>query len=101
MEIIETRQYRHWFKRLRDHQAKARINARLRTIATTGRVTGDVKAVGQGVIELRFHTGPGYRVYAFQEGQQLLILLVGGDKPGQQRDIDQAHTLVKEWKNEH
>lgn len=101
VEIFETRQFSKWLKDLRDRQAKARIIARLRIIATTGSLTGDVKALGDGVVELRFHVGPGYRVYAIQEDARLLILLVGGDKSTQQRDINNAKLLAKEWKDEH
>ncbi|MFT0847338.1 type II toxin-antitoxin system RelE/ParE family toxin [Actinomycetaceae bacterium L2_0104] len=101
MEIFGTRQFDKWLKGLRDRQARARINARLRTIATAGALTGDVKAVGDGVLELRFHLGPGYRIYVMQEGDRLPLLLIGCDKRTQSRDIAQAKSLAEEWKNEH
>ncbi|WP_417331417.1 type II toxin-antitoxin system RelE/ParE family toxin [Halomonas cupida] len=59
---------------------------------------GDVKAVGRGVSELRIHYGPGYRVYYCQDGDQLILLLCGGDKGTQQRDIEVAHRLAAEWR---
>jgi putative addiction module killer protein len=100
VEILATRRFSKWLKGLRDRQARARIIARLRTIETTGALAGDVKALGDGVLELRFHLGPGYRVYIMLEGKQLLILLAGGDKSTQQHDIAQAKALAKEWKDE-
>ena len=101
MEIIETHQFHSWLVGLRDRTAKARINARLRTIATTGQLTGGIKSVGGDVLELRFHIGPGYRVYATQNGVTLLVLLVGGNKSSQRRDIIAAQNLVRKWKDEY
>jgi len=59
---------------------------------------GDVKPVGQGVSELRLTYGPGYRVYYLQEADRLILLLCGGDKPTQQKDIEKAHRLADEWR---
>jgi putative addiction module killer protein len=58
---------------------------------------GDVKPVGQGVSELRLTYGPGYRVYYLQDGDTVILLLIGGDKSSQQGDIDKAHELAYEW----
>lgn len=61
---------------------------------------GDYKSVGQGVVELRLHFGPGYRVYCYEEKGTLLLLLIGGDKSTQKRDIRRAQELLEEWKND-
>ena len=61
---------------------------------------GDVKPVGGGISELRIDYGPGYRVYYLQEGSRLILLLCGGDKSSQDRDINQAHRIAKEWKRD-
>jgi putative addiction module killer protein len=81
-------------KALRDTEAKARIAARVRRLAFGN--PGDVKPVGEGVSELRIHYGPGYRVYFVQRGTTLIVLLCGGDKKSQQRDIETAKQLAKE-----
>jgi putative addiction module killer protein len=72
-----------------------RINARLATAERTGHL-GDVKALGEGLWEMRIHTGPGYRLYYVREGKNILILLCGGDKNRQQRDIDLARRMAAE-----
>ena len=59
---------------------------------------GDVRSVGGGVLELRIDYGPGYRVYYLHEGQQVVVLLCGGDKSSQARDIKQAHSIAVEWR---
>ena len=64
-------------------------------------LAGDLKPVGDGVVELRCHFGPGYRVYVYSEGDLLIVLLMGGDKPSQSRDIAAAQRILKEWKYEH
>jgi putative addiction module killer protein len=99
MEIAKTEDYHSWFIRLRDRQAKARINARLRRIELSGQILGDFKVFGQ-VIELRFHFGPGYRLYATAEGNTFLLLLVGGDKSSQEADITKAQRMAEEWRKQ-
>nr|WP_252263873.1 type II toxin-antitoxin system RelE/ParE family toxin [Paracidobacterium acidisoli] len=79
---------------LRDAQARARIAARIRRLAFGN--PGDVKPVGDGVSELRIHYGPGYRVYFIQRGTVLIVLLCGGDKSTQDKDIEAAKRLAKE-----
>jgi len=85
-----------WLTGLRDKMAKARIAARLRQIQLGN--FGDAKPVGEGVTELRIHVGAGYRVYCGIQGQHWVILLCGGDKSTQPRDIVRAKALWAEWK---
>jgi putative addiction module killer protein len=94
IEIRQTEAYARWFKRLRDRQVRGRINMRIRRLSLGN--PGDVKPVGEGVSELRINYGPGYRVYFVQRGQTLIILLAGGDKQTQDRDIQTALKLAKE-----
>jgi putative addiction module killer protein len=93
IEIQQTEIYLEWFESLRDRQARARIDIRIRRLAIGN--PGDVKPVGQGVSELRIDYGPGYRVYFLQRGETLIILLAGGDKRTQDRDIKTALDLAQ------
>lgn len=93
LEIRQTEEYAAWFKRLRDQQAQARINTRVRRLSLGN--PGDVKPVGEGVSELRIDYGPGYRVYFIQRGNTLIVLLAGGDKRTQDRDIHTALQLAR------
>ena len=92
-EIRQTETYADWFSSLRDRQARARIDIRIRRLSLGN--PGDVKAVGEGVSELRIDYGPGYRVYFVQRGQTVVILLAGGDKRTQDRDIKAALELAR------
>jgi putative addiction module killer protein len=94
IEVRQTDEYAEWFKSLRDRQARARINTRIRRLSLGNR--GDVRPVGEGVSELRIDYGPGYRVNFVQRGETLVILLAGGDKRTQQRDIRKALELARE-----
>lgn len=93
IEIRQTKEYAAWFDCLRDRMAKARILIRIRRV-TLGNL-GDVKPVGEGVSELRIDYGAGYRVYFIQTGKMLVVLLAGGDKRTQARDIKVAIALSK------
>lgn len=84
--------------KIRDRQAIARINARIRRIADSGNF-GDVKPVGEGVSELRIDYGPGYRLYLIRRGPVVVVLLAGGDKSTQGADIKRAIDISKEWKD--
>ena len=94
IEIQQTENYERWFRRLRDRQAKSRILVRIRRMSLG--LIGDAKSVGGGVSELRIPYGPGYRVYFCKRGNQLVVLLAGGDKGSQSRDIRKAQSLAKE-----
>lgn len=85
-----------WITALRDKMAKARIAARLRQIESGN--LGDAKPVGEGVTELRIDVGAGYRVYCQRHGQHWVILLCGGDKDSQTKDIARAKALWEDWK---
>jgi putative addiction module killer protein len=94
VEIRESATFSLWLRSLRDSQTRARIAMRVRRLAFGN--YGEVKPVGEGVSELRLDFGPGYRVYFIQRGQVLIVLLCGGDKSTQDRDIADAKKLAKE-----
>jgi putative addiction module killer protein len=93
IEIEETEAFCVWFAGLRDRNACARISKRIHRLRFGN--PGDVAPVGDGVSELRIHYGPGYRVYYVQRGCELIILLGGGDKSTQGRDISRARALAR------
>ena len=94
IEIRQTPTYAAWFSSLRDRVAKARIDIRIRRLSLGN--PGDVRPVGEGVSELRIDHGPGYRVYFVPHGTLLVVLLAGGDKSSQTRDISTAKKLASE-----
>lgn len=96
IELIRSGTFDTWLSGLRDRRAVARISARLDRLAAGN--PGDVEPVGEGVSELRINYGPGYRVYFIQRGPVLVILLCGGDKSTQSKDIKHAKVLAAEWK---
>ena len=93
-EIRKTAVFATWLDGLRDIQARARVQARIERLAKGN--PGDVKPVGEGVSELRVNYGPGYRVYFKQHGQTLIVLLAGGDKNTQSKDVKTALRLASE-----
>jgi putative addiction module killer protein len=94
VEVRKTDSFAKWLDGLRDLRARARVQVRLQRLATGN--PGDVKPVGEGVSELRIDYGPGYRVYFTRRGNKLIILLAGGDKATQARDIANAIRLARE-----
>jgi len=94
IEIRQTAIFAKWFAGLRDRQARARIAVRIDRLALGN--PGDVKPVGAGVSEIRVDVGPGYRVYFTRKGAEIVILLAGGDKSTQGRDIARAKELATE-----
>ncbi len=98
IEVVTTDEFDAWLRKLKDRRGKLRILERIDRLANGN--PGDVKPVGHGVSELRLTYGPGYRVYYLQEADRLILLLCGGDKATQQTDIDKAHRLADEWREE-
>ena len=94
LRLVETTTFSRWLTGLKDYRAKAAIVLRLKQVSVGQ--WGDVKSVGGGVSELRWHLGPGYRVYFTRQGDHIVLLLAGGDKSSQARDIAKAKALAKE-----
>ena len=89
--------YTKWFESIRNPETRHNIRTRIDRIKSTGNL-GDRKRVGGGVFELRFHFGPGYRVYFGEVGDTIVLLLCGGDKSSQDRDIERAKAYWREYK---
>jgi len=94
MTVRETESFKDWISSLRDARAQAKINVRIRRLSLGN--PGDTRGVGDGVSELRIDYGPGYRVYYTRRHDELVILLVGGDKSTQERCIATAKALARE-----
>ena len=94
IQIRQTEVFANWVRKLRDRQARARIQVRIDRLQLG--LPGDVKPVGEGVWELRIDYGPGYRVYFTKRGRELIVLLAGGDKRTQNRDIKKAIQLARD-----
>jgi len=94
--IYTTEIFDGWFEALRDKQAARRIQARIDRVEEGN--FGDHKSVGSGVSEMRIHHGPGYRVYFTFRGLEIVILLAGGDKSSQTKDIQAAQDLARQLK---
>lgn len=96
LEISLSNVFKDWLLDLRDVQGKAKILTRLRSVSLGN--LGDVEPVGEGVSELRIHCGPGYRIYFTRRGKALILLLVGGDKSSQKKDIKLARQMATSLK---
>jgi putative addiction module killer protein len=94
IEVRQTDEFQKWLRNLRDDRAVARIAARIRRLEQGN--PGDAKSVGSGLLEMRVDYGPDYRVYYVRRGAVIVVLLCGGDKRTQQRDIKRAEALVAE-----
>ena len=97
IEALQTEHFLNWIGRLRDRRVRARILARI--VAVEEGHFGDWKSIDRTVSELRVHAGPGYRVYFTRRGNTLVILLAGGDKHSQRRDIEMAKKLAAELRD--
>ncbi len=97
VELIKTSTFDAWLRAVRDRRAVMRIAARIDRLASGN--PGDVKPIGGGLSEMRIDHGPGYRVYFMRRSSIVIVLLCGGDKTTQQRDIEQAKALAAEWKD--
>ena len=93
LEVRKTEAYAQWLDGLRDVRARARVLVRVERLAAGN--PGDVRSVGEGVSELRIDYGPGYRVYFKKRGRMIVVLLVGGDKRTQSRDVRTALRLAR------
>jgi putative addiction module killer protein len=98
IEFKQTETFQKWRTRLKDERARALIASRLDRLAFGN--PGDVKPVGQGISELRIDYGPGYRVYFLRRGNEIIVLLCGGDKSTQATDIKTAKRLAEGWREE-
>jgi putative addiction module killer protein len=92
-EVRQTAPFRKWLRRIRDPVTKARLLRRIERLAAGN--AGDQTFLGAGLYELREHTGPGYRIYFTVKGERLVLLLVGGDKSSEERDIALARAMTK------
>lgn len=90
------RPFEEWLDRLRDSTAEMRITRRIRQFQSGA--LGDYASVGEGVFELRIHFGPGFRVYFGRSGERIVVLLCGGDKSTQHKDIERAKEYWSDWK---
>lgn len=98
MRIIKSDDYDAWFCAIRDAKTKARIAVRIERLALGN--PGDVRPIGEGLSELRLDFGPGYRIYFARRGAELIVLLGGGDKATQTKDIKAAKGLWAAWKEQ-
>lgn len=95
--IEKTPQFDKWLKKLKDLKAKAKILFRIQKIETDGHF-GDCKPVGNGIRELRINFAKGYRVYFYEKDRRIIVLLIGGNKSTQQKDIKKAKEILKKLK---
>lgn len=95
-EIIRSETFSGWLTALKDARARARILMRIDRMKEGN--FGDSEPIGDGLSEARIHYGPGYRVYFMQQGDQIVVLLCGGDKATQPKDIKQAKRIAQAWK---
>lgn len=98
IELLQTETFRKWRMKLKDERARAAVALRLARLSY-GHV-GDAKPIGEGISELRVHYGPGYRIYIKRRDNTVIILLCGGDKGSQIKDIETAKKLANEWSDQ-
>ena len=95
-EIIQSATFYEWLSGLKDQQTRMRIHVRLDRVSLGN--FGDAEPIGKGLSELRVHCGPGYRLYYIQR-EMRVVMLCGGDKSSQPRDIEKAKMIAKEWRD--
>jgi putative addiction module killer protein len=95
VQVRRTEEFAEWLSSLRDKQGRARIFDRIYRLEQGN--PGKTRSVGAGVIEMKIDFGPGYRVYYIQHGQLLILLLCGGDKSTQAKDIKRAKAIASQW----
>lgn len=95
LKLIESSIFSAWLARLKDDRDRGRILARLERVRHEN--FGDHKSVGGGIEELRLHFGAGYRIYFIRSGTEIVVLLAGGSKSSQEKDIAKARTIAKQW----
>jgi putative addiction module killer protein len=93
ISVLQTDEFRDWLGRLRDRKAIARITSRIRRVELGN--PGDFRSLGAGLMEMKIDYGPGYRVYFVHRGLSIVLLLCGGDKHTQRRDIEAARAMAK------
>lgn len=98
IETQESATFTAWLEGLKDTVGRARILDRIKRLQRDGNF-GDCEPVGDGISELRLHFGPGYRVYFLKDGASLVVLLCGGDKSTQSKDIRKAKKIADDWRN--
>ncbi len=99
IEVRKTAIFDRWLSNVKDMRAVARILVRIDRLAQGN--AGDARSIGSGLWELRIDCGPGYRVYYLRRGKALVLLLCGGDKSTQSRDIERPYELASEWRGRH
>lgn len=95
IRLKQTEAFRKWHRKLKDQHLRGLVAFRLARLIAGN--PGDVKPVGKGISELRIDYGPGYRIYFQSRGSEVIILLCGGDKKSQAKDIEAAENLAEEW----
>lgn len=93
--VEQSDEFRAWLKSMRDKPTRSRIDARVKRVAYG--LLGQTRTLGGGLEELKLDFGPGYRVYFARRGDRLVILLAGGDKSTQRRDIEMARAVLTRW----
>lgn len=98
LRVYESETFSSWLRKLKDAKAKAQIEKQIHRIKVAEAYVGDWKPIGGGIVEIRIDSGPGYRLYTVMECRKLLILLAGGTKQSQSRDIAAAKRELMKWR---
>jgi putative addiction module killer protein len=98
IKLKQSSTFQKWFKKLKDERGKTLITSRLDRLSFGHE--GDAAPVGEGISELRIHYGPGYRVYFVRTGNVVIVLICGGDKGTQAKDIKAAKQIAAQWSDD-